>query len=139
VFPVTATVILIWAIWSLTPQSTMLIILGGVLPVIWAPQLILAISIAKRLPRLVLDLKGFEVVWLFGVRGWHWSDIASFSAFPLFVRVRYSTPARNLWEKFNRDRWIIPCFGFGVRDLACLMTEWRERALGHAVHDIGPA
>jgi hypothetical protein len=91
--------------------------------------LILPLSWAKGLPRLVLDSDGFEIQHLLGFRRKQWGNIAGFERGLLLVRFRYPMSAGGFWNKLTREPSLIPFFGLGKEEFTTLLIAWRERAL----------
>jgi hypothetical protein len=90
-----------------------------------------------------LDFEGFETQDLWGRRKRrHWRDTDRFAVrwvnhwpYTLYDDVN---PASDWWDALNRwyvgGRSMLPdTYGLGAKNLAHLMTAWRQRALAHGV------
>jgi hypothetical protein len=110
-------------------QVNNLIIIGIVMaPLILIPvfiSVVLVISLLKDMPKITLDADEFAFHGLVGISRWRWREVSRFT--PRFVYVGFSEAL--LPPRWWNRRILASFFELAAKEVAHLMTAWRERAL----------
>jgi hypothetical protein len=125
----------LWSHFPRLPMRTLLI--TGALAA--SPSLLMifaaVVTLGRDIPRVRLDADGIETVDLWHTRRLRWTEIERFRSFLLLVVYEDARLPSGRWDSFHRAylggsyRMWIDYFGLGPRNLAALITAWRERAL----------
>ena len=126
---------LLWPYWPRIIRVESMAVFWGLAMIVlpWALSIAaVAVVFFKDIPRIALDADGVALHSLFGVRRSQWKNVSNFVSRLVYTSFSDAVDRAGFWDRINRYGGRIffrGVYELSARDLAQLMTAWRERAL----------